>query len=107
MAASMVWSSNSRGFYATSIPAGWLDCPRKSTIISDKFIAFKTPLDDRYKEKIGISQRWTCTILINSFKSEKKHLGLVIDLTNTDRFYKSDTEFKDKNIRYEKIRCRG
>jgi mRNA-capping enzyme len=31
----------------------------------------------------------------------------VIDLTNTDRFYKSDVEFKDKKVRYEKIRCRG
>jgi mRNA-capping enzyme len=45
-------------------------------------------------------------MLINAVKSEKKHLGLVIDLTNTDRFYKHDIEFKDKNIVYEKIRCR-
>ncbi len=36
-----------------------------------------------------------------------QNLGLVIDLTYTDRFYNSEAEFKNKQIRYEKIRCRG
>jgi mRNA-capping enzyme len=107
MTANAASSSNSQRFDPTALPSRWLDCPRKSTIISDKFIAFKTPLDDRYKEKISFGQRWTCTMLINAVKSVKKHLGLVIDLTNTDRFYKHDIEFKDKNIVYKKIRCRG
>ncbi|UJR22696.1 hypothetical protein I4U23_025732 [Adineta vaga] len=100
-------SSNSRTFDPTALPPRWLDCPRKSTIIAERFIAFKTPLDDRYKEKIPPIHKWTCSMLISGFKSEQKKLGLVIDLTNTDRFYKSDDEFKAKNIQYEKIRCRG
>ncbi|CAF4348727.1 unnamed protein product, partial [Adineta steineri] len=36
-----------------------------------------------------------------------KKIGLIIDLTNTDRFYNSNDEFTQKNIQYEKIRCRG
>ncbi|CAF2614373.1 unnamed protein product [Rotaria sp. Silwood2] len=100
-------SSNTRTFDPTALPPRWLDCPRKSTIIADKFIAFKTPLDDQFKEKIGAGQRWTCSMLVDSVKREQKNIGIIIDLTNTDRFYKSDVEFKDKNIRYEKIRCRG
>ncbi|CAF3573388.1 unnamed protein product [Rotaria sp. Silwood1] len=107
MSTSFASSSNSRTFDPTALPPRWLDCPRKSTIIADKFIAFKTPLDDRYKEKIGVGQRWTCSMLVDSVKREQKNLGLIIDLTNTERFYKSDAEFKDKHIRYEKIRCRG
>ncbi|CAF1402650.1 unnamed protein product [Rotaria sordida] len=107
MSTSIASSSNTRSFDPTALPPRWLDCPRKSTIIADKFIAFKTPLDDRYKEKINVGQTWTCSMLIDAVKREQKNLGLIIDLTNTERFYKSDAEFKDKNIRYEKIRCRG
>ncbi|CAF3676509.1 unnamed protein product [Rotaria socialis] len=100
-------SSNTRIFDPTALPPRWLDCPRKSSIIANKFIAFKTPLDDRYKEKISSYQLWTCPMLLDSVKREQKTLGCVIDLTNTQRFYNSDTEFRDKRIRYEKIRCRG
>ncbi|CAF4707297.1 unnamed protein product, partial [Rotaria magnacalcarata] len=50
-------SSNTRTFDPTALPPRWLDCPRKSSIIANKFIAFKTPLDDRYKEKISSYQR--------------------------------------------------
>jgi len=34
MAANMTSSSNSRTFDPTALPPGWLDCPRKSTIIA-------------------------------------------------------------------------
>ncbi|CAF1215728.1 unnamed protein product [Didymodactylos carnosus] len=76
-------------------------------IFLDKFLAFKTPLDSRYNEKVSSSKLWTCRMLIDSVKSLHRTLGLIIDLTNTDRFYNSETEFKQKNIQYEKIRCRG
>jgi len=101
-------ASNNQSFDPTTLPARWLDCPRKSTIIAEKFIAFKTPLDDRFRERINAAQKWTCSMLVNSLKGgESKQLGLVIDLTNTDRYYSSDTEFIQKNIQYKKIRCQG
>lgn len=40
-------------------------------IFLDKFIAFKTPLDDRYAEKIHPGKRWTCPMLIQAVKSEQ------------------------------------
>ncbi|CAF1324113.1 unnamed protein product [Adineta steineri] len=107
MSASSASSSNNRVYDVTSLPPRWLECPRKSTIIADKFIAFKTPLDNRYDDKIAIHQKWTCSMLITAAKTERKKIGLIIDLTNTDRFYNSNDEFTQKNIQYEKIRCRG
>ncbi|CAF1628945.1 unnamed protein product [Rotaria magnacalcarata] len=89
------------------IPLKWLDCPRKSTIIAGKFIAFKTTLDDRYDTEIPIVKRWTCNMLIKHMKDDHKNLGLIIDLTNTERYYRSDEEFIKKNIRYQKIACQG
>ncbi|CAF0897849.1 unnamed protein product [Adineta ricciae] len=106
MATNAASSSNNR-YDLAALPPRWLDCPRKSSVIADKFVACKTPLDNRYKEKISPGQRWTCALLINTCKTEQKTLGLVIDLTNTERFYRSQTEFEEKNIQYEKIRCRG
>ncbi len=37
----------------------------------------------------------------------KSKLGLIIDLTNTDRFYDCDTEVRKQGIKYVKINCKG
>ncbi|CAF1277122.1 unnamed protein product [Adineta ricciae] len=89
------------------IPAKWIDCPRKSAVIAETFLAFKTPLDDRYKNDIQKENHWTCKMLIQNTKNANKKLGLVIDLTNTDRYYNSEVEFKPHGIQYKKIRCQG
>jgi hypothetical protein len=34
-------------------------------------MAFKTPLDDRFREKIDVARRWTCTMLIDAVKREQ------------------------------------
>ncbi|UJR26354.1 hypothetical protein I4U23_007687 [Adineta vaga] len=96
-----------QAYDSQDIPARWIDCPRKSAIIAEKFIAFKTPLDDRYKNSIEKGKHWTCQMLIKNIKDDHRNLGLVIDLTNTDRYYRSNIEFTQENIRYEKIRCQG
>lgn len=95
MSANFASTSNSRTFDPTALPPRWLDCPRKSAIIAgnysqwifflrriiiqsfvDKFIAFKTPLDDRYKDKIHIASRWTCGMLIKAVHTEQVHIDL-------------------------------
>ncbi len=37
----------------------------------DKFVAFKTPLDDRYKTYIPADKRWTCSMLIKHVKDDQ------------------------------------
>jgi mRNA-capping enzyme len=85
------------------LPFQWLHCPQKSTIIMDRFIACKIPLDHQYNKLLKESQRWTCEMLIESVQSLNKKLGLVINLTNTERFYDSKVEFQENNILYHHI----
>ncbi|CAF1497422.1 unnamed protein product [Adineta steineri] len=82
----------------------WLDCPEKSTIINEKFVAFKMPIEDQNIEDIPEGKQWSWDTLIEDIKKDdNQELGLVIDLTGTNPYYNNDKEFIRENIRYEKI----
>lgn len=85
-----------------SLPCHWLDCPPHSSIIGDRFIACKTPLDHRYGHMIKESQRWTCQMLTDHVKHLNQNLKLVINLESTE-FYDSKVEFEENNILYHNI----
>lgn len=54
------------------IPKRWLKCPRKAAkLLGDKFLAFKTPLDERYDDQISEPDRFPPSMLFNSMKSYK------------------------------------
>lgn len=90
-----------------SIPDRWLKCPRKSmNLIMDKFLAFKTPLDERYNNHVPLEDRWTPKMLLDYCKSKKIQLGLWIDLTNTSRFYDKN-EIEKSGCKYIKLACKG
>ncbi|XP_046856619.1 mRNA-capping enzyme-like [Xenia sp. Carnegie-2017] len=88
------------------IPPRWLNCPRKSNLIADRFLAFKTFLDSRYDEQVPEENRWQLPMLLGYLTRYKKTLGLVIDLTNTSRFYNKN-ELEVAGIQYIKINCKG
>ena len=106
------------------IPPRWLNCPRKSaSLIGDRFsisfheksawpsiwfrfLAFKTPLDDKYNDQIAVENRFTPQMLFNSMKAYKVKIGLWIDLTNTSRFY-SKAIVEENECKYVKLSCRG
>ncbi|XP_053382775.1 mRNA-capping enzyme-like [Mercenaria mercenaria] len=87
-------------------PPRWLDCPRKGQIIIEKFLPFKTPLDSRYDDDVPEECRFNIDMLLESLKVSKKKLGLLVDLTNTTRFYDSKV-VEEKGCRYVKMQCRG
>lgn len=89
------------------IPPRWLNCPRKSnSLVASRFLAFKTPLDDRYNEQVPMEHRFSPAMLFSSMKQYKVKIGLWIDLTNTNRFYdKQQVEAHD--CKYVKLSCRG
>lgn len=89
-----------------SVPPRWLNCPRKSKIIADKFLAFKTPLDPRYDDNIPEANRFQLPMLFAYLQSLKVRLGLIIDLTNTKRFYDT-TEVEKAGIKHVKMQCKG
>lgn len=90
-----------------SRPPRWLKCPRKSVIIRDKFIAFKTFLDDKFQHEVPVEDCFDFSMLNSYVKGNNKELGLIIDLTNTNRFYNSKEAIEKNGVRYCKLKCRG
>lgn len=97
--------SNHRG--PGPIPNRWLHCPRKSeNIIADKFIAFKTPLSNKFKDQMPLDCMFPPEMIFGYVKALKLKLGLWIDLTNTKRFYDREV-IESKGATYVKLQCRG
>jgi len=89
------------------IPPRWLNCPRKSDgLVANRFLAFKTPLDDKYNDQVPMESRFGPMMLFNSMKQHKVKIGLWIDLTNTSRFY-NKTLIDAEDCKYVKLSCRG
>lgn len=88
-------------------PPGWLKCPRKSVeLIGGKFLAFKTPLSQRFDDQVPPEYRFTPSMLFNTMKSYKVKIGMWIDLTKTKRFY-SESEVEEHDCKYVKLKCDG
>ncbi|XP_055842507.1 mRNA-capping enzyme [Episyrphus balteatus] len=89
------------------LPNRWLHCPRKSeNIIADKFIAFKTPLSNKFKDQMPLDCMFPPEMIFGYVKALKLKLGLWIDLTNTKRFYDREV-IESKGATYVKLQCRG
>lgn len=105
-----MFNPKKKKFDPTEPPARWLNCPRKANaLIVDKFLPFKVPLSVNFDRNVPIECRFHMSMLIESFKRKNYNgkLGLIIDLTNTDRFYDASTEVKQQGIKYYKMNCRG
>ncbi|XP_032999286.1 mRNA-capping enzyme isoform X2 [Lacerta agilis] len=88
------------------IPPRWLSCPRRGQPVAGKFLPLKTMLGPKYDDQVAEECRFHPSMLSNYLKSLKVKMGLLIDLTNTTRFYdRSDIE-KD-GIAYIKLQCKG
>ncbi|XP_044742570.1 mRNA-capping enzyme [Chrysoperla carnea] len=88
------------------VPPRWLHCPRKSSgLIADKFLAFKTPLSERFDKDVPPECRFPPKMIFQT-KQFKAKLGLWIDLTNTTRFY-DKADIQAEGCKYIKLQCRG
>ena len=70
----------------------------------EKFLAFKTPLSNQYD--VPDESIFSPLMLISYYKKPPEKLGLIIDLTKTDRFY-DKKEIKQADIGYYKLQCEG
>lgn len=58
----------------TSIPKGWLNCPSNGvSLIVSKFMAFKTPLSEKYDGKLTPEQRFPPDFLF--LKAKENNVG--------------------------------
>ncbi|XP_033726963.1 mRNA-capping enzyme-like isoform X2 [Pecten maximus] len=86
---------------------GQLSPERNTYTLYTKFLPFKTMLDDKYDEQIPEYSRFSPDLLFASLKNMKLKMGLLIDLTNTNRFYNKDEIEKNHDCKYVKLQCRG
>ncbi|XP_060947130.1 mRNA-capping enzyme isoform X2 [Limanda limanda] len=87
-------------------PPRWRNCPRKGNPVAGKFLPMKTMLGPRYDDQVAEGNRFNPEMLSNFLKSLKVKMGLLIDLTNTTRFYDRN-DIETEGIKYLKLQCKG
>lgn len=87
------------------IPDRWLDYkPIGNPIEGTRFIAFKVPLEQHIAESVeDTNVRLDTKTLLQYIPN----LGLIIDLTNTNRYYNPKKNFEQKGIEHVKIMVPG
>ncbi|KAG0500627.1 hypothetical protein HPP92_000699 [Vanilla planifolia] len=88
------------------IPQGWLDCPPYGQCVGGNIIPSKVPLDETYNDAVLAGKRYSSKQVINAQRRFGRELGLVVDLTNTTRYY-SPSEYTKLGIKHIKIACKG
>ncbi|XP_038602741.1 RNA/RNP complex-1-interacting phosphatase isoform X1 [Tachyglossus aculeatus] len=71
------------------LPDRWKDyLPLGRRMPGTRFIAFKVPLEKSFNGKLAPGERFSPSDLISRIRAQKEELGLIIDLTYTQRYYK-------------------
>ncbi|CAL5192252.1 unnamed protein product [Lathyrus oleraceus] len=94
-----------KSYDRSKLPPGWLDCPSSGQEIFG-MIPSKVPLGESFNDYIFPGKRYSFKQVIHQQRVLGRKLGLVIDLTNTSRYY-SVSDLKKEAIRHVKIQCKG
>ncbi|GLE07672.1 hypothetical protein PINS_up018275 [Pythium insidiosum] len=86
-----------------------MDVPKMGTRIStSRFVALRVPLDDKYTHLISSpTEHWTPAIFMQEQAAMGHDIRLVIDLTNTGKYYDGAVEFAESPIEYVKLSIEG
>ncbi|KAK6019225.1 tyrosine-protein phosphatase family protein [Ostertagia ostertagi] len=92
------------------IPDRWLNYdPVGRDLEGTRFVAFKTPLDKSFfsgKHDLTDDDYFDVHRIVTYARQAGKIIGMVVDLTNTDRYY-NKAEWADYDIKYVKMNCPG
>ncbi|KAJ7950192.1 mRNA-capping enzyme [Quillaja saponaria] len=94
-----------KSYDKSRLPPGWLDCPSFGQEICG-MIPSKVPLGESYNDCIPPGKRYSFKQVIHQQRVLGRKLGLVIDLTNTSRYYPV-SDLKKEGIKHVKIQCQG
>jgi len=64
-------NGESRNRSGGPVPPRWLKCPRKSDFIGQKFLVFKTPLDESFDDKVPAQYRFHPTMILEYMKMQR------------------------------------
>lgn len=87
------------------IPDRWLGCPPYGELVDDTFLPMKTLLSDDIP--LPPDFKFTPDIFMKQARELKLNIGLVINLTFSQRYYNGNDFAEDHNIQYKQITCRG
>ncbi|CAI9761854.1 unnamed protein product [Fraxinus pennsylvanica] len=87
------------------LPPGWLECPAFGQEIGC-LVPSKVPLGESFNDCILPGKRYSSRQVIHQQRVLGRKLGLVIDLTNSNRYY-STNDWKREGIKHVKIPCKG
>ncbi|KAF3638817.1 putative pentatricopeptide repeat-containing protein, chloroplastic-like [Capsicum annuum] len=90
---------------SSRLPPGWLDCPAFGQEIGC-IIPSKVPLDETFNDCVLPGKRYSFRQVLHQQRVLGRKLGMVIDLTNTTRYY-SLSDWRKEGIKHVKIQCRG
>jgi hypothetical protein len=86
------------------IPKGWAELPEHGLVITGtKFIAIKCPLSPYL---FSTPNNFHLESFVHNEKKQGREIGLIIDLTNTDRYYDPKLDIP-KGIAHIKISTKG
>ncbi|XP_054780528.1 uncharacterized protein LOC129288148 isoform X2 [Prosopis cineraria] len=94
-----------KSYDKSRLPPGWLDCPSFGQEIYC-LIPSKVPLGESFNDCIAPGRRYSFKQVIHQQRVLGRKLGLVIDLTNTTRYYPV-LDLKKEGIKHIKIQCKG
>ncbi|CAM6129287.1 unnamed protein product [Calypogeia fissa] len=89
-----------------NLPEGWLDCPNMGEPVAGLLIPSKVPLGERFNEVIPPGKRFSKQHVLRTQRTRQREVALVIDLTNTNRYY-SPQEWLKEGVKHVKVPCRG
>lgn len=87
------------------LPDGWIDCPPVGQPLAN-LIPSKVPLGEAFNDCISPGKRYSSKQVVHQQRVLSRDLGMIIDLTNTSRYYHSSDWLK-QGIKYSKIACKG
>ncbi|XP_061741857.1 mRNA-capping enzyme isoform X1 [Nerophis ophidion] len=90
----------------TGPPPRWRNCPRRGQPVAGKFLPMKTMLGPTFDDQVAEENRFYPSMLSNYLKSLNVKMGLIVDLTNTTRFYDRN-DIEKEGIKYVKLQCKG
>ncbi|KAK7287468.1 hypothetical protein RIF29_00748 [Crotalaria pallida] len=94
-----------KSYDRSRLPPGWLDCPSFGQEICN-MVPSKVPLGESFNDCIAPGKRYSFKQVIHQQRVLGRKLGLVIDLTNTSRYYPV-SDLKKEGIKHVKIQCKG
>ncbi|OIV89605.1 hypothetical protein TanjilG_15800 [Lupinus angustifolius] len=94
-----------KSYERSRLPPGWLECPSFGQEICC-MVPSKVPLGESFNDCIFPGKRYSFKQVIHQQRVLGRKLGLVIDLTNTSRYYPV-SDLKKEGIKHVKIQCKG